>query len=171
MRQGKRCDWRQHYLQCMCALLFLIPFLFNKRGAGPQGAGMRDSWFVICFRVLHACFSSWFVICFRVLHACFSLFHFLFNSASEVQMPDMRDSVFVRLNRLLVNCFLFALFCFTFALFTFQFWISLLSMVMHGVARFFIIVPCLFLFHAVLCYGNSQCVPCGCASFSDWAES
>ena len=59
-------------LQCMCALLFLIPFLFNKRGAGPQGAGMRDSWFVICFRVLHACFSSWFVICFRVLHACFS---------------------------------------------------------------------------------------------------
>ena len=75
-----------------------------------QGAG-RDSWFVICFRVLHACFSSWFVICFRVLHACFSLFHFLFNSASEVQMPDMRDSVFVRLNRLfiIVNCFLFAL--------------------------------------------------------------
>ena len=101
MRQGKRCDWRQHYLQCMCALLFLIPFLFNKRGAGPQGAGMRDSWFVICF---------------RVLHACFSLFHFLFNSASEVQMPDMRDSVFVRLNRLLVNCFLFALCCFTYNL-------------------------------------------------------
>ena len=77
---------------------------------------MRDSWFVICFRVLHACFSSWFVICFRVLHACFSLFHFLFNSASEVQMPDMRDSVFVRLNRLLVNCFLFALCCFTYNL-------------------------------------------------------
>ena len=153
-------------LQCMCALLFLIPFLFNKRGAGPQGAGMRDSWFVICFRVLHACFSSWFVICFRVLHACFSswfvicfrvlhacfsLFHFLFNSASEVQMPDMRDSVFVRLNRLLVNCFLFALFCFTFALFTFQFWISLLSMVMHGVAT--LLHYCsVFVFVFMLCF-------------------
>ena len=41
-------------LQCMCALLFLIPFLFNKRGAGPRGAGPQGAGISpTCFLALH----------------------------------------------------------------------------------------------------------------------